>query len=623
MATGLDNWRDQIRTAASKAMTYAPPLTLPEWAESVRRMEGGRQFRFSFAPYQREIAESIHEPGVQMVALMMASRLGKTESVMNAIGHSIDAAPRRICVMYPTVSQAERWSKETLSRELLGPTPSLEWLSASGTRNPDNRILHKLFPGGVLTVVGANSAGELRRIKANFLFADECDSLANDKSDEGDQLEILWMRGSEYADTIRIAASYPSLVGHSRIARIMDASDYRQWHTPCPRCDDSIVMERSHVVWPAGKPEEALVRCPQCGETFDDDERRQSVKAGEWIASQEFHGIRGYHASGMVSPHPVQRGYFSHLHWIASQMEAAEKASNPDRARRVICNTFDALPFQGTLEEKADPADLVHRREAWNPADMVPDGVLCICWGADVQKDRIEVEFVGFGLNDETWGLGYRIVYGSPLKSQTWVQLDQLLGKTWQHPTLGTLTARAGCIDSRYQSAKVRNWTRGKHTRNIFAIVGSTILGKPPISTPKRTGKPPVVIYELGTHEIKDVIYQRLDLIRDDDETSWPQGYMHYPQVEDYQDEYFAGLTVEDSVMKKGADGNDYRWFEKPKGARNEPLDVRVYAIAAFMISRPPLPALAKRARDGVRLEGTKKVARKKPKRQVWQLSGY
>jgi phage terminase large subunit GpA-like protein len=623
MGAGVDNWRAGAIEAGRKAMTYAPPLTLPEWAESVRRMEGGRQFRFSFAPYQREIAASLHDPEVQMTAMMMASRLGKTETVMNAIGHCIDASPRRICVMYPTVSQAERWSKETLSRELLAPTPSLEWLSASGARNPDNRILHKLFPGGALTIVGANSAGEIRRIKSNFLFADEVDALASDKSDEGDQLEILWMRGSEYPDTIRIAASYPSLVGHSRIARLMADSDYRKWFTPCPRCLDAIVMERSHIVWTPGKPEEAVVRCPSCGETFDDDERRAAVRQGEWRATQEFSGIAGFHASGMVSPHPVQRGYQSHLHWVAAQTEAAEKASNPDRARRVLVNTFDALPFQGTLEEKADPADLVHRREPWNPADSVPDGVLCICWGADVQKDRIEVEFVGFGLNDETWGLGYRIVYGSPLKSQTWVDFDQLLKKTWNHPTLGSLSPRAGCIDSRYQSAKVRNWTRGKHQRGIYAIVGSTILGKPPVSTPKRVGRPPVVVYELGTHELKDIIYQRLELIRDEGETTWPQGYMHYPQVEDYQDEYFAGLTVEDSVMKKGGDGNDYRWFEKPKGARNEPLDVRVYAMAAFMIARPPLPTLAKKARDGSDPVPSKKAARKRPKRQVWQLGGY
>jgi phage terminase large subunit GpA-like protein len=95
---------------------------------------------------------------------------------------------------------------------------------------------------------------------------------------------------------------------------------------------------------------------------------------------------------------------------------------------------------------------------------------------------------------------------------------------------------------------------------------------------------------------------------------------MHYPAVEDYHDDYFAGLTIEDSVMKKGADGNDYRWFEKPRGARNEPLDVRVYAMAAFAIARPPLPALAKKARDGVKDAPVKKVARKTRKRQVWAM---
>ena len=97
-------WRKNLAKNAAKIFAYKPPLTLVEWAEQVRRMDGGRAYRFSYAPYQREIAETIHNPDNQMTVMMMASRLGKTEVVLNAIGHSIDAAPRRILVMFPTTS---------------------------------------------------------------------------------------------------------------------------------------------------------------------------------------------------------------------------------------------------------------------------------------------------------------------------------------------------------------------------------------------------------------------------------------------------------------------------------------------------------------------------------------
>lgn len=616
----LDRWRAELAADARKAFTWAPPMNLVQWSETIRRMDGGRAFRYSFAPYQREIAETIHSPDVQMVAMMMASRLGKTEIVMNAIGHSIHSAPRRILVMYPTTSQAEKWSKETLERELFEPTPALDHMVRGGRRDGANTILHKMFPGGLLSVFGGNAPGELRRAKGSMLFADEVDALMADKSDEGDQLEILWMRGSEYPDTIRIAASYPSLVGHSRIARLMEDSDYRKWHVPCPRCKEPIVMLREHLRWTPGEPENAIVICPECEGEFNDKERRAAVSKGEWIATKPFKGTAGFWGSGMLSPHPVQRGYKSHLHWVAQQTEAAEKAANPDRARRVLVNTFDAMPFQGRLEEKPDPADLVWRREKYNPVDQIPSGCLVIYWGADVQGDRLEVEFVGFGENDETWGLGYVQVYGSPLKSDTWRAFEKTISRKWNHPTLGEMGARGGCIDSRYQSAKVRQWTRGKQTRGIFAIVGSTVLGKIPVGTPKKMQKPPVLVYELGTHEIKDVIYQRLDLIRAEGETTWPQGYMHYPAVEEYNQSYFTGLTIEDSIMKKGPDGNDYRWFEKPKGSRNEPLDVRVYAMAAKMIARPNLPMLARRS---LAPDAEEKPRPKKKRPRSWKLPGF
>ena len=70
----LDRWRAELAADARKAFTWAPPMNLVEWSETIRRMDGGRAFRYSFAPYQREIAETIHSPDVQMVAMMMASR---------------------------------------------------------------------------------------------------------------------------------------------------------------------------------------------------------------------------------------------------------------------------------------------------------------------------------------------------------------------------------------------------------------------------------------------------------------------------------------------------------------------------------------------------------------------
>jgi phage terminase large subunit GpA-like protein len=57
-------------------------------------------------------------------------------------------------------------------------------------------------------------------------------------------------------------------------------------------------------------------------------------------------------------------------------------------------------------------------------------------------------------------------------------------------------------------------------------------------------------------------------------------GYCHLPL--DYDDEWFKQATVE-SVVTRYKNGQPYRVWVKPNGARNEALDCRVYALAARM----------------------------------------
>ena len=107
----LDRYYRGTLRHLERAFRFQRTMTAPEWSEKVRRMEGGRRFRFDFAPYQREMMEAPYDPRVQMTVYMLASRMGKTEVVMNQIGHSIAEAPRRVLVMYPTISQTEKWSR--------------------------------------------------------------------------------------------------------------------------------------------------------------------------------------------------------------------------------------------------------------------------------------------------------------------------------------------------------------------------------------------------------------------------------------------------------------------------------------------------------------------------------
>ena len=90
-----------------------------------------------------------------------------------------------------------------------------------------------------------------------------------------------------------------------------------------------------------------------------------------------------------------------------------------------------------------------------------PDDVLAVTFGADLQGNRIEVEFVGHGLNAQTWGLGYRVIYGEPLAPHLWDEFDKILiNSSFITPTGRALKVGAGGVDSSFKPDIVDGFTR-------------------------------------------------------------------------------------------------------------------------------------------------------------------
>lgn len=577
-------------------------MDAPTWSEKVRRMENGARYRFDYAPYQREMMETPFREDVQLTVFMLPSRFGKTEVGMNIIGHGICEQPRKILVMYPTISAAEKWSKETLMTGLVNPTPEIAELigDGEGRRKSNNTILHKLFPGGLLNAFGSNVGTEMRRAKGNLLFADEIDAYESSEADEGDALEIFWVRGSEYPDTIKIAASYPSVRGKSKIEALMLQSDFRVMQYPCPHCGEAFVMHRNQLRYDRDKPEDAWMECPSNECKITDDERKRLVLTHDkWTPTRPFSGIAGFHGSGMMSPHPTQKGFKSHLHYVAVMELKVQAAENREKAKRVLVNTFDAETYQPPEEIKPDPVGLSQEaydylKKVGERQFSVPAGVLVVTAAADVQVDRVELEFVGHGLRGETFGLGYYVLDGTPTEPEVWQKVDDTLSTEFLHPSGKILRPVATFIDSKYVQSHVLAFTKPRQGKGVFAIYGSTTLGKPIVSASKVSRG--ATFFEIGTHEAKSLIYQNAHLRRDKRSAEFPHGYMHFPVGHGYGPEYFQRLLIEDVSMKKGQDGNFYEFFQKPdKRSRNEPLDIRVYNLAAIRKLDPVYEVIAKK----------------------------
>lgn len=549
-----------------KSISPPPKLSISAWADRFRRLSSEAsaepgQWRTSRAEYQRAIMDTISEPGVQRVVLMCSAQVGKTEVVNNVAGFHISHDPAPILVLQPTDTMAETWSKDRLA-PMLRDTPVLRQLvSDSKARDSGNTISHKRFPGGHLTVVGANSPASLASRPIRIVLADEVDRYPKSAGAEGDPLSLAIKRTTTFWNRRIVEVSTPTIKGHSRIEMDFLESDQRHYHVACPHCDHKQRMVWAGVKWPEGEPEKAAYHCSECGTEWTESDRMHAIKRGEWVVTNAGGRFPGFHLSELYSP-------WSSIKRMVADFLAARK--KPETLKTWV-NTCLGETWEAE-SEKIDEHQFSDRLEDW--PDGAPVGVLVVTAGVDVQADRLEIEKVGWGVDEESWSLDYHVLRGDPSDPELWRRLDAYL----QEPTIREdgriLHTRTTCIDSGgHHTQTVYRFCKLRRGRRVFAIKGrdeaTTVW--PPARAIKK-GKPsPVTI--VGVTAAKDAIYAYLRV----DEPG--PGYCHFPVGRSL--DYFKQLTSE-VVETKHLRGFAKRMYVLPDGLRNESLDCRVYAYAAL-----------------------------------------
>lgn len=143
-----------------------PPLTVSQWADRYRVLsaessaEPGR-WHTEKAPYQRAIMDAIGDPHVRSVVVMSAAQIGKTDAfILNPLGYYMDYAPCPVMCMQPTLDMGQTLSKDRIA-PMIRDTPRLTGLVDTKSRYAGNTVMKKNFPGGHITIVGANSPSSL------------------------------------------------------------------------------------------------------------------------------------------------------------------------------------------------------------------------------------------------------------------------------------------------------------------------------------------------------------------------------------------------------------------------------------------------------------------------------
>src|SRR5699024_7079468 len=113
---------------------------------------------------------------------------------------------------------------------------------------------------------------------------------------------------------------------------------------------------------------------------------------------------------------------------------------------QTFVNTILGQGWRGEGDE-LEEADLAARGEPWG-LDAVPEDVLALTVGCDVQHDRLELTFVGWGETGCAFVLGHRVIWGAWDSDETWQELDGLLRARFPHALGGRIGIEAAAVDA-------------------------------------------------------------------------------------------------------------------------------------------------------------------------------
>lgn len=563
--------------------TFAPPpsLTVSQWADNNRVLsqessaEPG-QWMTERAEYQRQIMDVFNDPTVEDIVVMSSSQIGKTECLSCVIAYYIDQDPSPLMIVQPTLEMAQTWSKERLS-PMIRDTPALIGkVKNAKSRDSDNTILSKVFPNGNLTISGANSPASLAGRPKRVVIGDDVDRFPPSAGAEGDPVKLLFKRTTAFWNRKRALFSTPTNQ-NSRIWKAFQLTDRRYYFVPCPKCGEFQTLKwkdkvtgKYRVKWDKDKngkplPHTAYYECEHCEAHLTDADIIWMVRRGEWRATAAFNGKAGFHINELYSP------------WVklSETVENFLESHKDPELLKVWTNTALGEIF----EERGDAPQwerLYMRREKYE-IGRIPAGGLLLVAGADVQKDRVEVEIVAYGRGRQSWSIDYRIISGGTATGEWRQILDDLMQERFPHELGGSAPIRMIAVDSGFDTQAVYNWVRKYPPNRAMAVKGihslGAILGTPRLVDVMIDGKKMTKgakFWPVGVSVLKTELYGLLRLEKKEDGT-FPDGFCHFPE---YDEEYFKGLTAEEMhIIARG-----FEW--KKIRERNEPLDIRNYARA-------------------------------------------
>ena len=497
-----------------------------------------------------------------------------TETLINMLGWIVEYDRANTLLIMDTKTSGIALSKNRI-RPFLRDVCGLDYSKTASSKGKDNDHSMNAVDLGIgrganVKIGSSRCAGDLCSTPVKYLLMDELDRWQQEIRGEGDPISLAFQRQLRFRG-MTVMCSTPTLED-GRINKYFKQGTCETWCAVC-KCGAFMPCRWSDIDWT--DPSEPTIACKECGQVYTEMDikgldHEYSPPANADPFKDNFGRIwRSFEVFGTLC-----HSFYS---WKSLRDYEIQALKTGEASYQSFVNTRLAEIYKPRDELSVElPALMRECRDDYSPYDL-PVEVDFLCAGIDTHDNCLFVEVVGFSKDGrEHWGVEY-FVAPYDLQSQGGIRdcLEMLATKAYARVDGVELKIALSFIDSGgHRTNEV--YTMAARSSRMMAIKGvassrdkqDPLIRKLSKVSLNGNVKGKTHLLVLGVNAGKDALFDM------EVRTITGDRCLHYWAGGGYDKTYFAGLLSEKKVGGK--------WIAPQRGSTpNEPLDCRVYAMAA------------------------------------------
>lgn len=548
------------------------------------------------AVYQKEIlkAASPQDPCKEII-LVFGSQMGKTLIELIIMMYYIQAYPRPQAFGFSNERLAKDFVKQKLNPMLLA-NPAINELLGKGMKTSGDTLNLKEYAGGSLRIIPANLEQYLRSYSIAVGIIDEDDTLPKTVAKSGDPNDLFRDRFQTFEESRKTIFSSTPQNFNSKILAELKTSTYEKLFVPCPHCHELMTLEWEYMRWETNATKtmatNVWMECPHCHGTIKNSDKffmLSTDNGAVWKATNpdSTPTKRGFFINSLYAP----VGWRSWQTIVQKYIDALNAEEMKEAKIISFYNSILCRQYKSTEMDMPQPEDIAaYASESHYQTGKVPSWVLVITTGTDVQKTRLETTVMGWGKRGRNIVIEHDVFFLEPgeeiidLESTPWKKYEEyILNGTWEREDGFIMDSKGNGLDRSYESSTIDTFVINTESPSLYAIRGIDRPTTTKTLTPDRRfshKEAKAVYYNTPVSEYKRKVFadikRTLTSVRQNTEC---YGRCEFPCDLPY--EYYEQLTAEHPEI----DGVTQQIIWVKHRDRNETLDTRVYATAAFYIS--------------------------------------